>query len=346
LGLILGALSPLAGEPSPAANRQRVRIDTVDEVNLHGCFYPGKGKAACAVILHDLAEDNALIDREEVAQELQRLGLAVLTFDFRGHGDSVGVDPGFWNVPVNRQLVRGYRAGKPPYQVSHQDFKSGYHPALANDVAGAKLFLDRKNDDGECNSARVILIGAGEGATVGALWLASESCRFRATTTSPLRLSDTPEGHQVAAGVWLNMTPTLGRRKVPATEWLRQTGRKGRIPMAFLHGEEDTAGAAFARRCLEVVDPRGVDRQFTATQAVPGTVRTGTDKTGPAHPATPLICNYVKSLLKDTPELQWQLRDVKEQTFYWVFPGSKPELAKKKGEPALRVLPQHALGLP
>ncbi len=344
--LILCALSSAAGEPAPAANRQHVRIDTADEVNLHGWFYPGKGKAACVLLLHDPAEGHTQADWEGVAQELQRLGLAVLTFDFRGHGESTGVGPGFWEVPFNRQQVRGYRPGKPSDQITRQDYKATYYPVLANDVAAARQYLDARNDAGECNTARLLVLGAGEGATLGVLWLASECSCFRALDTNPVRLSDNPEGRRTAAAVWLSLAPTLARRRVPVTEWLRQAGRKGRVPMTFLYGEEDATGAAFARHCLDLVEPRREDRKFTAAQAVRGTARTGTDLLGSDRPTTQLICKYVNNLLESTSEPEWQMRELEKQTYYWVFPNSRPELAKKKGEKTLRLLPQRALGFP
>ncbi len=40
------------------------------------------------------------------------------------------------------------------------------------------------------------------------------------------------------------------------------------------------------------------------------------------------------------------MRELEKQTYYWVFPNSRPELAKKKGEKTLRLLPQRALGFP
>jgi hypothetical protein len=324
-----------------------VRIDTVDEVNLHGFFYPGKGKRpACAILLNDLGEGHSLSDWNDLIPELQRLGMAVLTFDFRGGGDSTGVDPGFWNAPVNRLLVHGYRQGKPPDHVSRADFKSAYYPVLANDVAAARHFLDVRNDAGECNSARLVLIGAGEGATVGALWLASECFRFRTLDTKPERLNKDPEGPQTVAAVWLSLSPTLAKRPVPVTDWLRHAERKARVATAYLYGDGDKTGAAFARRCLEVAEPRKEDRKFTAAKPVPDTDRVGTDLLGAPRQTTPLIAAYLKNLLEETPEPEWQTREIKEQTYYWVFPGTRPELAKKKGEWAVRLLPLRVLGLP
>ena len=43
------------------------------------------------------------------------------------------------------------------------------------------MIITIKNDDGEANSSNIIVIGAGEGATLGALWMASEWRRLSCT---------------------------------------------------------------------------------------------------------------------------------------------------------------------
>ena len=73
---------------------ERVRFDTVDQVELHGTFYPStKGKrASCVLLLHALGKDSQQEGWDKLAKELQSKGYAVLAFDFRGHGKSDRVD--------------------------------------------------------------------------------------------------------------------------------------------------------------------------------------------------------------------------------------------------------------
>src|SRR5439155_10748847 len=103
-------------------------------------------------------------------------GYAVLTFDFRGHGDSTSLANvmQFWTQPHNKGVGVTVNPVKPPDSIDNKTFLPTYYRYLVNDVAAAKAFLDRKNDGGELNVANLVVIGAGEGATVGALWLASE----------------------------------------------------------------------------------------------------------------------------------------------------------------------------
>ena len=78
---------------------ERVHFETVDQVELHGTFWPGgKGrKSPCVLLLHKL---NGKGSHEEgwdlLADELAKKGFAVLSFDFRGHGDSNTIGTDFW----------------------------------------------------------------------------------------------------------------------------------------------------------------------------------------------------------------------------------------------------------
>src|SRR5262249_50434133 len=92
--LTWGVLASLAWfgmqQPSAAADKERVKFDTWDQVEIHGTFYPGsKGnKSPCALLLHPIGANSQMQGWDELASSLQKEGFAVLTFDFRGHGDS------------------------------------------------------------------------------------------------------------------------------------------------------------------------------------------------------------------------------------------------------------------
>jgi pimeloyl-ACP methyl ester carboxylesterase len=170
---------------------KQVSIETIDKVELKGKFYPAKGKdATCVMLLHALGESSDNKEWNNFAKKLQEKGYAVLTFDFRGHGESTAVQPGmpnpknpklsvrgFWDEDLNRQGVKGLALNKPrPTEIKYADFAPTYYPVLCNDIAAARQFLDEQPD---VNSNNLILIGAKDGATVGALWLNSEFHRFR-----------------------------------------------------------------------------------------------------------------------------------------------------------------------
>src|SRR5437899_238296 len=79
-------------------NQDRVKFNTVDGVELHGVFYTsdrGK-KAPCVMILPKIGSNSSQEGWDQLATDLQKAGYAVLLFDYRGHGDSTNVDPGFW----------------------------------------------------------------------------------------------------------------------------------------------------------------------------------------------------------------------------------------------------------
>ena len=232
------ALAPAAAR---AQKSEEVQFDTTDKVELHGTFYPSmKSKAPCVILLHKLGGNRDEHGWDQLAQVLQK-DYAVLRFDFRGHGDSTNVEPGFWRFP-NNALIKG--AARMPQKISYKDFPPGYLPVPANDVQSAKRYLDTQSDSGACNSANVIVIGAEEGAAIGALWIASEWDRRRFTKSSfgqwILDPQGRVEGESIAAAAWLSMPKTLSGMHVGL--WLKGSNNRVRdkVPMVFFYGLQDT----------------------------------------------------------------------------------------------------------
>src|SRR5262249_36412502 len=140
---------------------------------------------------------------------------AVLSFDFRGFGNSKSVDKSFWNYKQNAWAKR--MTAKPTESIDHKNFNPAYFPYLVNDIAAARAFLDERNDAGECNTNSVIVIGAGDGAALGALWMHSEMSRRRQKDPNSLALRPPlaePEGRDLAAAVWLTIHPKIGSRAI------------------------------------------------------------------------------------------------------------------------------------
>src|SRR5262249_58161541 len=128
------------------------------------------------------------------------------------------------------------------------------YPNLVNGVLAARAFLDRKNDSGELNTSNLIVIGAGHGATVGALWLASE-CHLKHGTppgaaVGPvldprlIKWDMNYECKDVRAAIWLSISPTLvSANGLPVRDWfLEAAGKMNKVPTVFLFGKEDKAG--------------------------------------------------------------------------------------------------------
>lgn len=214
-GLVLSA-SP--ARAASTADPEEVTIPTPDGVRLAGVFYPSNQgtKAPCVLLLHDLGRAADSKGLHHLAGRPQKDGCAVLRFDFGGHGRSKEVRPEFWADPSNRQLVKGYRASRPPEDVAFADFRPAYLPALVRDVAAAKRFLDERNDAGECNSSQTFLVGSGGGAAVGSLWLGWEMGRVRGFGEYQARLADRPEGADVAGAAGWTSAAGRGRTGWPA----------------------------------------------------------------------------------------------------------------------------------
>jgi hypothetical protein len=260
LGLLAAALLAVLARPASAqknANEaQPVTIVTADLVELKGHFYPSaKGAGAPAVmLLHALNEDSKKGGWIALAKALQKEGYAVLRFDFRGCGDSTTVKPGapaakpgmppkrgFWTERDNQTYYKGL-VQKLPTSIDLKQFNPGYYPILINDIAAAKAWLDTA----PCNSNNLTLIGAKDGAVLGAIWLYSEWSRYRVVPDPRLMKEvpdlENPEGQAVTAAIWLSMTPTLGSRSVSLATLLHKAAAENKTAMLFFAAKGDTAG--------------------------------------------------------------------------------------------------------
>jgi hypothetical protein len=237
-----------------------VEFVTGDFVTLKGFYYPGnRGKASPTVLLlHAPGEDSNKAEWVGLAKELNKKGYAVLRFDFRGHGESTSVNPGkpnpnpmlavpgFWDKKEN-QGIKG--ANKRPTVIDAKLFPKGYLPILANDIEAAKAWLDTQ----DCDAHNLVLVGAKEGATVGALWLnAAWSCYPIVTDPNKFgqKVPDiaNPVGKSVTAAVWLSMSSQLDSRTVSVTGLLH-TAAENKTPMWFLYGPQDSKAKATAVAC-------------------------------------------------------------------------------------------------
>src|SRR5579884_2957405 len=158
LSLLLFAIS----RPLPAADdiqSKRVNFTTFDEVELSGTFYRSapaggkKDKDAVVLLLHDFRHLKGGSSQEDgwhqLAGQLQKEGYAVLSFDFRGFGNSKSVSPKFWEFPHNRQGIKGASKKNPPASIDEKDFSPNYFINLVNDIAAARAYLNIKNDANE-----------------------------------------------------------------------------------------------------------------------------------------------------------------------------------------------------
>jgi hypothetical protein len=340
LGIMLTFLTPSVraqGKPEP------VKFKTADGVTIKGKFYPGENNNAPTVMmLHNVNENSKKAKWLNLAAKLQEKGYAVLTFDFRGHGDSTSVDAEtFWKQRFNLMHVPG---GPKGLNIDNSKFHKAYYPALVNDIAAAKAFLDKKNDAKECNSSRIILIGAETGATLGALWLKSEWQRYKVRvhdiTGKPLvdrfgPIPDTtkpPEGSAVINCLWLSISPTLGSRTVELYSLLYKAAKERGIPMAFVHGKDDKSGRILAKSLenkLVVYKKKGErdDKyKFTAAWEIPDSGKLKGQELLQTKTIQGIV-DYLDEATKDRGE-DWMEREFRKSAYVW-FTGGVPRPVAK-----------------
>jgi len=364
--LLTAGRLPRASAQADKQKSERVHFETVDQVELHGTFWPGgKGrKSPCVLLLHKL---NGKGSHEEgwdlLADELAKKGFAVLSFDFRGHGDSNTVGAEFWKYRFNRDLIK-YKAvgGKPPETINLGDFRPGYWPFLVNDIMAARSYLERRNDSNDCNLSNLILIGAEDGATLGALWMATESRRYRLIPNPQFpavpKLNTKPEGKDVVACVWLSMSTTIGPERARTNVasvlpiWLQDAGKSQKVPMAFVYGKEDTASAGFAQRSVAALktgnEPKEPKVAFARPIEGAGKVR-GSPllkvKEEESTVAHILADDYLGSkILERYGNNEWEKRESEKNAYVWAL-GRQRITAKNYEEKAFLPIPLSAFGL-
>jgi hypothetical protein len=323
LGLVLLGTPPCGR----AAEGERVRFETVDQVEIHGTYFasPKGKKGPCALLLHAIGGNSQQEGWEDLAKKLQEKGFAVLTFDFRGHGDSTTINPMvFWNYPSNRG-IRGFRPGKPKDQISIKDFTNAYQfLSLVDDIAAAKRFLDKRNDSEECNSSNVAVIGAETGATLGALWIYSEWQRNHMVQGFPLvQGAPQKEGKNISCAVYLTISPTIGlggmKMTVPVESWLRAREVKEKVPMYFLFGDQDKRARSYAERNVNALLANNKKMTLTGWHEIKGTKLAGRELLGKASLDTDkLIVTYVTKVTEQLGVHPWTKQDVDKAYFVQV----------------------------
>lgn len=353
LAWVLMASQCLAQGPKP----KPATFKTGDGVELQGTFYASaRGKDAhCVMLLHGIGSDTQKGGWDGLAQELQKEEFAVLAFDFRGHGGSKSVSVGspatvgqpakhgFWDEAINRQMAtkRAINPNQPPKTIDHNDFQAGYLPMLVNDIAAAKLFLDERNDAMECNSSRLIIIGAQDSAALGLIWMASECHRHKVLQYMPFglpRLSGDSEGEALTCALWLSANSSIGNRRLPTDTWLKLLSQKYEVPMGFLYGEQDSTAATFAKHCVKILQ-QGNKNALTAERAIKGTKLAGAGLLNKQLDTTGSIVEYLKKVREDRKGPAWKAKKPGETGYFWTLPNSAPTVAKGEKDEVMNLVP-------
>jgi hypothetical protein len=190
--------TPVAKKPEDkgAADDLRnksVGFGTSDGLSLNGYWFKGVGveKQRPDAVMMFPAPGNKVNDAWiGLASELSKKNFSVLLFDWRGLGmnaaDTAGSrifeDKGkFWNEQYNKQLLLKSRAQIEDKGLDYRtlvvrsDGALRYRDFMLNDLLAARFYLDRKNDDKDCNTNRVWIVTEKDG---GQLALALISFEF------------------------------------------------------------------------------------------------------------------------------------------------------------------------
>jgi pimeloyl-ACP methyl ester carboxylesterase len=352
LGLVLLAGTVLPAGPAfgqgekKKADSKDVSFKSFDGVTLKGTLYPNLGgkKDAVVILLHDFDGKKGGSSQKDnwpdLAASLQADGYVVLAFDFRGFGDSRNVSEKFWSYRHNLNFI-ARKGAKPPETIDQKDFRAGYYPYLVNDIAAAKAYLDRLNDQKACNTSSVVVIGAGQGATLGALWMAHECRRKKDKNSGPMALGarpelDEPESKDIACGVWLTISPKLEGRPVGPhlRRWLVDAGQAHKIPMGFALGKNDSTNDNLVSSLVKAIKGNGKTKVKVAVARIEGTNLTGSKLLEKALGTDKVIKKYLEGVMETRGNQEWREREVEKKAFYYVQGRQVLRINKRVGEEA------------
>jgi hypothetical protein len=348
--LLAGLVQPTAAQDKDKeVDFKRVPLPTIDGMELQGTFYPTTtgSKDAVVLLLHNIDARKGGGSHEDgwsnLAAMLQKEGYAVLSFDFRGFGGSKTVTPQFWAAQNthNKGLKGAY---KMPESIDQKDFPPQYYPFLVNDIAAARAYLDRQNDSRLVNTSNLIVIGAGEGATLGALWMAAEMRRQKDKASIQIGLPpqlDEPEGKDFAAAIWLSISPTLAGRSMTSAlkADLVDVAQTGKVPTVFIYGKNDSKADSMTEAYVKAIKyERGKPIETlkrTGAKAIKGTELAGSKLLQENFETLSFIKDHLAKVMEDRGSREWKKREEDKYAYYWNTswprPATSPILCKRPG---------------
>jgi len=239
---------------------------TADGVRLKGLFHKAQKAAPgnpVVILMYEPGVGNSMDkpgDWAGFTKTLNDKGFHVFRFDWRGHGKSKDItDPNeFWTNPItgpwNKKYVKGFNKKPIKNDIDAKtDFVSlkGYTPIFINDLAAARAHLDGKNDQNDLSTSSVYLVGAGDSAGLGLLWMTGEWVRpaihpvlgngviYKYVPTPGINV-DPEAGRDIAGAVWLSGSRPPAFPELVIANWVKnQQKLRDNNPMLMLYGEKD-----------------------------------------------------------------------------------------------------------
>jgi pimeloyl-ACP methyl ester carboxylesterase len=372
--VIGAAVCTLVGRAAAAPpNFKTYTFESTDGVKLDGDLYTNAGAAnpkdATVLLLHDLdltkGSSRADPGWDKLAERLQSEGYSVFAFDFRGFGKSTEVSDKFWDRLKNKQnlMVKGANKVPPPSSISYKGFEHAYYPYLVNDVAAAKAWLDKNPG---VNTSSFFVIGAGEGAAIGAMWMDTEWHRQKGNVnpiTGALMLDPTTgrpmledaEGIDEAGAIWLSISPTIGGHSYASSvhAWVGESGGGKKVPVGLYYGADDETGKTNAASCLSAIHSgyRRVNGEAT-DEAIKGKLEhtlsfainegklSGNKLLLDDGLTANAIVNFLGPVMEKRRNVAARTHEVDKSAYFWTFPGSNlPVQAKLATDPSLPLIP-------
>lgn len=265
-------------------------FQTADGVKLRGVYYDavapkgGPAKAPVILMLHAYNQNPDEAVWDDTAKLLAAHGYHVFRFDFRGHGkskDIVGRD--FWDArmpwfPINKQYIKGSDKAVQKATIDVKEFNPKYYAMLVNDIAAARIHLDKKNDAGQLNSSSIYLMAAGDAVNLGMCFIAAEWKRERKRPNADLinlyvnprrELFNgfDPAGPDIRGAIWLGPVPAPSASSTIGTDDIKRwvmsdyaLDLRMETQMLFLYGKQDDRAKAMTNtlydNVLKILDPR------------------------------------------------------------------------------------------
>ena len=323
----LSTFAPVSRAQNTAAVED-VLIETYDGVKLRGKQYTGANKGknnSVVIIMHAYQKEPSKGDLGGLAKKLAGEGYHVLQFDFRFHGGKpMDVTPGiFWNDPFNKQHIKGATNKPPRSELTLKDIKTpkDYYPMLVNDVMAARTYLDAQNDLGKVNTSTVYLIGAGDAASIGFLYMTAEWYREREVPNIPippvyvstnrgLFPNSQSCGGDIAGAVWLSPArhPSMSQNTIEnfTSKYQGSIRLREETPMLFISGEKDAKGKEGAKFFFDkvlVAQPKSGSRlaklPLTYNREVKSTILSEAELLGKGLETETMITEFLTAIDKD-----------------------------------------------